>query len=170
MPCVAHGQQPALASRGAGSRTRKGPGTAWQRAQTSATPPSYTHTHTHTHTPIWVVSRDSYLATPPLTRTRSLPYVWVYPHPAPQGEGKLRWVERSYGGFRRAFALPDAADADGIRASVKDGVVTVAVPKRPVPAPKMREVPVVAEGAGGGGGEGGGAAGEGAAGGTPAAA
>jgi HSP20 family protein len=37
-------------------------------------------------------------------------------------------VERGHGGFRR-FALPAAVDVDGIAADLKDGVLTVTVPK-----------------------------------------
>lgn len=38
-------------------------------------------------------------------------------------------VERGHGPFTRVFALPQAADADTIRADLKDGVLTVTVPK-----------------------------------------
>jgi HSP20 family protein len=39
--------------------------------------------------------------------------------------------ERSYGSFTRAFTLPDGIDAEHVRADLKDGVLTVVVPKRP---------------------------------------
>ena len=39
-------------------------------------------------------------------------------------------VERSYGSFRRSFSLPSNADADNIKASSKDGVLSVRIPKR----------------------------------------
>jgi HSP20 family protein len=55
-------------------------------------------------------------------------------------------MERSHGTFLRSFALPDAADADGITAAVRDGVVTVVVPKKEAPArPAPKEIPVAAE-------------------------
>jgi HSP20 family protein len=38
-------------------------------------------------------------------------------------------VERGHGGFFRRFALPAAVDVDGIAADLKDGVLTVTVPK-----------------------------------------
>ena len=39
--------------------------------------------------------------------------------------------ERSYGSFTRSFTLPDGADADRVKAELKDGVLTLEVPKRP---------------------------------------
>lgn len=49
-------------------------------------------------------------------------------------------VERSHGLFYRRFALPDSADADGIRASGKHGVLEVSIPKRPESTPRRIEV------------------------------
>ena len=40
-------------------------------------------------------------------------------------------VERSHGVFYRRFALPDTADAQGITASGRHGVLEIAIPKRP---------------------------------------
>ena len=37
--------------------------------------------------------------------------------------------ERSYGSFRRSFALPADVDVDKIKASSKDGVISVVIPK-----------------------------------------
>ena len=39
--------------------------------------------------------------------------------------------ERSYGSFARAFTLPDGVDTDHIKAAVDNGVLTIAVPKKP---------------------------------------
>lgn len=50
--------------------------------------------------------------------------------------GKLTRVERSHGLFYRRFALPDSADADGIKAIGKHGVLEVSIPKRPETAPR----------------------------------
>ena len=47
-----------------------------------------------------------------------------------------RYVERSYGSFSRSFGLPANANADGVHASFKDGVLTVTVPKREEAKPK----------------------------------
>ena len=38
--------------------------------------------------------------------------------------------ERWYGTFSRTFTLPDACDADGAKADLKDGVLTIEVPKK----------------------------------------
>ena len=47
-----------------------------------------------------------------------------------EGSGYSR-VERSHGVFYRRFALPDTANAEGITASGKHGVLEIAIPKRP---------------------------------------
>lgn len=39
-------------------------------------------------------------------------------------------VERSYGSFTRAFTLPDGIDAEHLHAELKEGVLTLVVPKR----------------------------------------
>jgi HSP20 family protein len=40
-------------------------------------------------------------------------------------------LERGYGRFSRAFSLPDGTDAENVTADLKEGVLTVRVPKRP---------------------------------------
>lgn len=44
--------------------------------------------------------------------------------------------ERSYGTFLRAFTLPDGIDAEHVKAELKDGVLTVVIPKLPAAQPK----------------------------------
>jgi len=39
--------------------------------------------------------------------------------------------ERQYGSFSRGFTLPDAADLEHAKSELKDGVLTLAIPKRP---------------------------------------
>lgn len=39
--------------------------------------------------------------------------------------------ERSYGSFSRSFTLPDGVDGDHIQAELKEGVLTLVVPKKP---------------------------------------
>ena len=44
--------------------------------------------------------------------------------------------ERSYGTFSRAFTLPDGIDPAHVKSELKDGVLTIAVPKKPEAQPK----------------------------------
>lgn len=41
-------------------------------------------------------------------------------------------VERSYGSFLRSIALPAAVRADRVEAEMKDGVLTITLPKTPI--------------------------------------
>jgi len=54
--------------------------------------------------------------------------------------GKLTRIERSYGAFYRRFALPDTADAEGISAHGKNGVLEISIPKKPEAAPRRIEI------------------------------
>lgn len=49
-------------------------------------------------------------------------------------------TERTYGSFTRSFTLPAGTDAEHVVANLKDGVLTVTVPKKPEVQPK--KVPV----------------------------
>ncbi len=49
-------------------------------------------------------------------------------------------VERRYGSFHRRFALPDSADAEGIAASGRNGVLEISIPKKPLASPRRIEV------------------------------
>jgi len=40
-------------------------------------------------------------------------------------------VERGYGQFSRSFSLPDGTDGEHVSAELKDGVLTLRVPKKP---------------------------------------
>lgn len=55
---------------------------------------------------------------------------------------KYHRVERSYGKFERSFTLPERADASGIRAEFKDGLLEVHLPKTAKAASKALEVEV----------------------------
>jgi len=44
--------------------------------------------------------------------------------------GRYTRKEFSYSTFKRAFSLPDSVDSEKISASYKDGVLTIALPKR----------------------------------------
>lgn len=79
------------------------------------------------------------------------PYSHKHPpnHPPTQThpqEGKVKWVERSHGSFVRRFALPDrGVDAAGITAALKDGVMTVTIPKVAAEEPAAKEIPISTE-------------------------
>jgi HSP20 family protein len=49
---------------------------------------------------------------------------------------KLTRNECSYGAFYRRFALPDSADADGISANGRHGVLAISIPKKPETTPR----------------------------------
>jgi HSP20 family protein len=46
-------------------------------------------------------------------------------------------IERPYGTFRRTFSIPRTIDHEGIKASYKDGVLRVTLPRRPETQPKQ---------------------------------
>lgn len=45
--------------------------------------------------------------------------------------------ERSYGSFTRSFTLPEGVDGEKIEADLKDGVLSVKLPKKPEAQPKQ---------------------------------
>lgn len=49
-------------------------------------------------------------------------------------------VERGHGEFSRTFRLPHGVDASGIAAELKDGVLTIVVPKAPGHGPRRIDV------------------------------
>jgi len=57
--------------------------------------------------------------------------------------------ERAYGSFTRAFTLPEGIDGDNVSADLKNGVLTLSVPKKPEVQP--RKVSINASGDKGGG-------------------
>ena len=48
--------------------------------------------------------------------------------------------ERTYGSFTRTFTLPEGGDLEHIHAEMKDGVLTLVVPKKPEAQPKKIQV------------------------------
>jgi HSP20 family protein len=59
-----------------------------------------------------------------------------------QDEGTWHTYERSYGQFSRTFPLPESADPDKVSCDLKDGVLTVVVPKQAGSAPQRRKIQV----------------------------
>jgi len=55
-------------------------------------------------------------------------------------EGQYHRIERARGTFYRRFSLPDTADAEGISAKSKDGVLEVVIPKQAQVLPKRIKV------------------------------
>ncbi|MBI4510307.1 MAG: Hsp20/alpha crystallin family protein, partial [Deltaproteobacteria bacterium] len=56
-------------------------------------------------------------------------------------EGETYYAyERSYGDFQRSFTLPEGVDAENIQAELREGVLTVMVPKKPELKAKKIEI------------------------------
>lgn len=49
-------------------------------------------------------------------------------------------VERGHGTFLRTFEFADAIEQNAINADLRDGLLTVTLPKRPVPKPRRIDV------------------------------
>ena len=56
------------------------------------------------------------------------------------GTSRYSRVERRQGGFHRDFSLPDSADAEGIVASGRNGVLEVSIPKKAESTPRRIQV------------------------------
>ena len=50
--------------------------------------------------------------------------------------------ERQFGSFSRSFRLPADTDEKGIKAAMKDGVLTVTIPRTPPTKPQARRVEI----------------------------
>lgn len=59
-----------------------------------------------------------------------------------EGEGKFTRVERTHGVFYRRFALPDSADAEGITATGRYGVLEISIPKKAETTPRRISIAV----------------------------
>jgi len=55
-------------------------------------------------------------------------------------EEHRHYVERSYGSFSRAFTLPSDAAGDRVKATFRDGVLSVEVPKAEARKPKVVDI------------------------------
>lgn len=51
-------------------------------------------------------------------------------------------VERSYGTFQRTLALPNDANAEEIRANLKDGVLALTIPRKPVEGKEVKRIAI----------------------------
>ncbi len=61
-------------------------------------------------------------------------------HIREEERGAYRRVERVRGNFVRTFTLPDAADVENIKATTKDGVLTLVIPKTERATPRRIKV------------------------------
>jgi len=60
------------------------------------------------------------------------------------GKENFHRVERSYGAFSRSFTLSTVVDSDRIRASYKDGVLSISLPKAESVKPKRIQIAAAA--------------------------
>ncbi len=51
-------------------------------------------------------------------------------------------VERHYGSFERVLAIPDDGNADEISASMKNGVLTLTIPRQELPKPDIKQIEI----------------------------
>lgn len=54
-------------------------------------------------------------------------------------------IERQYGAFQRVLSLPEDVDQDNIKANFKNGVLTVTMPRKALPAGEVKEIKVNTE-------------------------
>jgi HSP20 family protein len=51
-------------------------------------------------------------------------------------------AERRYGAFQRSFPIPDDAEPEAVAANMKDGLLTITMPKRADAASRRRKIEV----------------------------
>ena len=51
-------------------------------------------------------------------------------------------MERSYGAFQRVLSLPGDADQDSIKATFKNGVLNITMPRKALPAPDVKRIEI----------------------------
>lgn len=59
---------------------------------------------------------------------------------AGDGDAERRRVERPQGRFHRRFTLPDTVDTSNVRATGRNGILEVTIPKQPKAQPRRIEV------------------------------
>jgi HSP20 family protein len=59
-----------------------------------------------------------------------------------KNEGGWHRVERGYGSFERAFAIPETVNPEAVKADYKNGVLTVTLPKKEMAKPRQIKVDV----------------------------
>lgn len=61
---------------------------------------------------------------------------------AEQSSKQFYCIERSYGAFQRTLSLPTDADADDIQASLKDGVLTLIIPRNQAEQDNVKRIAI----------------------------
>lgn len=51
-------------------------------------------------------------------------------------------VERSYGSFQRVLSLPEDANQEDIKATFKNGVLTIKMPRKELPKPDVKQIEI----------------------------
>ena len=51
-------------------------------------------------------------------------------------------VERSYGSFQRVLSLPEDADQEGIKATFKNGILSIRMPRKALPKSDVKQIEV----------------------------
>ena len=51
-------------------------------------------------------------------------------------------VERSYGSFQRVLSLPEDANQEDIKASFKNGILTIRMPRKALPKSDVKQIEV----------------------------
>lgn len=61
-----------------------------------------------------------------------------------ESEGKQYYrIERSFGSFQRTLSVPDDANTDEISACLKDGVLTLNVPRKSYPTVDVKRIAIL---------------------------
>jgi HSP20 family protein len=51
-------------------------------------------------------------------------------------------MERSYGSFQRILSLPEDADQDNIKASFKNGIMEITIPRKAAPKTEVKQIEI----------------------------
>lgn len=54
-------------------------------------------------------------------------------------------IERSYGSFQRVLSLPEDVDQEAVKASFKDGVLSVTMPRKALPKGAVKQIEITSE-------------------------
>lgn len=70
-------------------------------------------------------------------------HIWGEKEAVSESKNKQYYrAERRFGAFQRLLSLPDDADRDAIAAVMKDGVLTIRIPRRAAAPESVRRIPI----------------------------